>query len=421
MTQKKYYGEQTELALKHFKIGRDVWPKEMIRAQTIVKIAAARANEHAGDLPRNYSRAIQKAAAEILDGTHDNQFPAPLWQTGSGTPFNMNVNEVIASRANEILTGKIHGKAPVHPNDHVNMSQSTNDTVPTAIHIAIATAFHERLLPALSLFERTVAKKSRKFAKIIKVGRTHFQDAVTISLGEEFSGYAAQISFAKNALADAVKTLYQVPLGGTAVGTGLNAPKGYRQDAVSEIRKLTSLPFIPAKNIFENMAQHNRLILVSSALKTAAIALMKIANDIRLMGSGPRAGFAELLLPANEPGSSIMPGKVNPTQAEALMVVCAKVIGNDAAFSTGEMMLSNFELEIAKPLAAHALLDSMILLSDALVSFDTYCARGIEANVKRLKEYEGKSLFAATTMSKTIGYDKAAEMVKKELEKERQS
>jgi len=412
LKKEKYYGRQTKLALTHFAIGEEKMPSGVLKAQAVIKKAAAKTNMRLGVLDAKRGRAIEKAAQEIIDGKFPNEFPLSLWMSGSGTQFNMNVNEVIASRANQILTLRINPSSPIHPNDHVNKSQSTNDTVPTAIHIAAVSAVEGGLLPVLSVLTQTLEKKSRSFRGIKKVGRTHLQDAVTLSLGQEFSGYTDQLRTASKRVLHATKGLYEVPIGGTAVGTGLNTPQGYRKKVIAEINRITGLSMKPAHNLFAAMAAHDALVTFSSSLEGLALSLMKIANDIRWMGSGPNAGLGELLLPENEPGSSIMPGKVNPTQCEALMMVCARVIGNHAAVVHGSAGLSNFELQVAKPLLAHAILNSVRLLSDSTRSFERYGVRGIKANAPRLKETAGSSLFEATKLSQDIGYDKAAEMVK---------
>lgn len=402
------YGKQTELAKEHFKIGTELWPREMIMAQALIKKAAARSNASLGALDKKLARAIEKAADEVIKGEHSEQFPLSLWQSGSGTQFNMNVNEVLAARASQIL-----GDKKIHPNDHVNMSQSTNDTIPTAIHVAALPMIVQKLQPALQILQKSLEGKSREFRGVVKIGRTHLMDAVPMTLGQEFSGYARQVEYAREHLLISSKGLEELAIGGTALGTGLNAPRGYRAAVIREIDALTKLRFKPAKNLFANMAAHDAVVATSGALKVVAITLTKVANDIRFLGSGPRAGFSELILPANEPGSSIMPGKVNPTQSEMLMMVCAQVIGNDAAITAAALALSNFDMQDAKPLFANSLLQSIRLLADAASSFEEHCVRGIVADTKRLYEYAERSLMLVTALNKHIGYDKAAEIAKK--------
>lgn len=416
------YGKQTELALKHFAVGTEKWPVEMIHAQVVIKKAAARVNAKLGVLDTNVAQSIDKAAGEVLSSKYADQFPLSIWQSGSGTQFNMNVNEVLANRATELLARHGNPSSPrllrmdgleVHPNDHVNMSQSTNDTIPTAIHIAALLQLQRELSPAIERLVESFTKKSKEFKRIIKIGRTHLQDAVPMTLGQEFSGYARQLEYALEHLQETSRGLRELAIGGTALGTELNAPKGYRTKIIREINTLTGLKCIPAKNLFANMAAHDAVVATSGALKTLAVAVMKIANDIRWLSSGPRAGLSEITFPANEPGSSIMPGKVNPTQSEMVMMVCAQVIGNDTAITTSAATTSNFEMQASKPLLAHALLQSIRLLADAARSFDEHCAQGIEPNVARLGEYAERSLMLVTALNKHIGYDKAAEIAKK--------
>lgn len=409
------YGAQTKLALKHFHVGIELWPKEIIVAQALIKKAAARTNRELGILDAKISKAIEKAADEVIAGKHTDQFPLSVWQSGSGTQFNMNINEVLASRASKLLRN-VQGRTlekEIHPNDHVNMSQSTNDTIPTAIHIAALVSIVRELLPALETLRRSLEKKSRQFANVVKIGRTHLQDAVPLTLGQEFSGYSRHIEYSREHLEEVNKALLELAIGGTALGTQLNAPKGYRPRVIEHINRLTGLRFKPAQNLFANMGAHDAIVAASGALKSVAMALLKIANDIRFLGSGPRAGLGELILPANEPGSSIMPGKVNPTQSEMIMMVACQVIGNDAAITAGATTLSNFEMQDSKPLFAHSLLQSIRLLADATQSFEHHCVRGIQANKDQLREYAERSLMLVTPLAKRIGYDKAAEIAKK--------
>ncbi|MBN1846128.1 MAG: class II fumarate hydratase [Sedimentisphaerales bacterium] len=404
-----YYGAQTARAVDNFAVGTQRFGPEMIRAHGLVKSAAARVNCRRGRLDARLAGAIEQAAEEVIAGRLDGHFPLVVWQSGSGTQFNMNVNEVIANRAIEILGGRIGSKDPVHPNDHVNLSQSTNDTVPTSIHIAAATALRQRLLPAIQEMQSHLQEQAKSFDKIIKIGRTHLQDATPLRLGQEFSGYAAQLQLAQESLQNALEHLYELPIGATAVGTGLNAPAGFDRDMVEEIRRLTDLPFRPARNKFAGLASHEAIVETSGALKTLAAALLKIANDIRWLASGPRCGIGELTLPANEPGSSIMPGKVNPTQCEMLSMVVCQVFGNDCAVTLAAAS-GNFELNAYKPLLAHALLGSITLLADAIGSFDRKCLVGIEPNLSRIERHLHNSLMLVTALSRHIGYDKAAEI-----------
>lgn len=420
MTRGRYWGRQTELAHTFFKIGPELWPPEMVRAQAWVKIAAARANMRAGKLDQRRGRAIIRAATEVLKGSLASEFPLTIWQGGSGTSFNMNMNEVIAARANEILTRVRDPKTPVHPNDHVNMSQSTNDTIPTATHLAALTVITGRLVPALNALALSLSKKARAFKDIRKVGRTHLQDAVTMTLGQEFSGYAAGIAEANERLLGAVRALSVVPLGGTAIGTGLNTPRGYQKSAVRELSRLSGFKLSSPQNLFNAMATPAPILVASAALKETALALIKVANDIRFLASGPRTGLGEITLPAHEAGSSIMPGKVNPTQCEAVMMVACRVIGNDAAVVSAAALLSNFELVTAKPLFAHTLIESASLLADAVASFDRHAVRGIRVNRARLAHYAAESLGSVTIKSATVGYDETARQVTEAYRKGKQ-
>ncbi|MBI5456925.1 class II fumarate hydratase [Candidatus Kaiserbacteria bacterium] len=403
----KLYGKQTELAIKHFP-GTELWPREMVEAHALVKKAAARTNAALGVLEKKIAKAIEKAADELIAGKHADQFPLSIWQSGSGTQFNMNVNEVLATRANQHLK-----RTDIHPNDHVNCSQSTNDTIPTSIHIAAVLLMSHSLIPRLEALQASLEKKSKQFNSVVKIGRTHLQDAVPLTLGQEFSGYARQVQYAREQLEETSKGLYELAIGGTALGTGVNAPRGFKVLVVKNINTLTGHTFTPAKNLFANMAAHDAVVSTSGALKTIALALMKIANDIRFLGSGPRAGLAELILPANEPGSSIMPGKVNPTQSEMVMMVACQCLGNDAAITAGAATMSNFDMQASKPLFANSLLQSIRLLSEAAESFEKHCVRGIKADTERLRNYAERSLMLVTPLAKKIGYDKAAEIAKK--------
>ncbi len=407
----KYWGAQTQRSLKNFKIGKINVPLQLIHAIGVVKKAAAIINTKFKDLDPKLSKAIQKAADEVISGKLDNHFPLKVWQTGSGTQTNMNVNEVIANRAIEILGGKIGSKKPVHPNDHVNKSQSTNDTFPTAMHIAIATEAHKKLIPAMSKLEKSLAKKMIQFKNIIKIGRTHLQDATPLTLGQEFSGYHMQISKCLARINRALNEIYPLAQGGTAVGTGINTRKGWDRQIANEIKKITKIPFHTAKNKFEALAAHDSIVNFSGTLNTTAVALMKIANDIRFLGSGPRAGYMELILPENEPGSSIMPGKVNPTQCEAVTMVCVKVIGNHNGITMAGSH-GHFELNVFKPLIAHNILQSIDIISDSVNCFVDFCVRGIRPNKKKISELLNNSLMLVTALSPKIGYDNASKIAK---------
>lgn len=408
----KYYGAQTQRALENFRIGREYFPKEFIRAHAIVKKAAAVVNKKLGNIEERIADAIVHAADEVIAGKWDDHFPLVIWQSGSATQFNMNMNEVIANRAIEILGGQIGSKSPVHPNDHVNNSQSTNDTIPTSMHIATVLALKEKLHGPLVDLQKALEQKAEEFSDIVKIGRTHLQDATPLTLGQEFSGYAAQIEQAHEALAPVFKHLSELAIGGTAVGTGLNSKTGYDAMMVEEITAITGHKFKPARNKFAALAAHDAIVELSGALKTLAAALMKIANDIRWLASGPRSGLGELILPANEPGSSIMPGKINPTQSEMITMVACQVFGNDTAIALAGSM-GNFELNVFKPLMAYSILQSIRLLGDACRSFTDKAVKGIKANTKRIEANLGNSLMLVTALNRHIGYDKAAEIALK--------
>ncbi len=408
----RYYGAQTARSLINFKIGGDRFPREMIRALGILKKAAAATNEKLGLLSPDKAALITQAADEVIDGKLDEDFPLVVWQTGSGTQTNMNSNEVIANRAIELSGGEIGSKHPVHPNDDVNMGQSSNDTFPTAMHIAAGEQLNQRLIVAVTKLKRTLQKKSDNYQDIIKIGRTHLMDAVPLTLGQEFSGYVQQLDNGLDRINKSLDGIYELALGGTAVGTGLNTHPEFANRAALAIAKLTNLPFRSAPNKFEALAAHDAIVFASGALKTLAASLMKISNDIRWLASGPRCGIGELFLPANEPGSSIMPGKVNPTQSEAMTMVCAQVMGNDAAINIGGAS-GHFELNVFKPMIIFNLLNSIRLLSDACESFDEHCARGIEPNVPAIAAYLHNSLMLVTALNPHIGYDNAARVAKK--------
>ncbi len=407
----RLWGAQTERSLRNFHIGWERMPIEIVRALGLIKRAAAEVNRKLGSLDGKRAKAIIDAAQKIADGELDEHFPLLVWQTGSGTQSNMNVNEVIANAANVALGGELGSKKPVHPNDHVNMSQSSNDSLPTAMHIAAAIALRDHLLPALKNLQAALDKKAHEFAQIIKIGRTHLMDATPITLGQEFSGYAAQVKSAAARLALAQRELYPLAQGGTAVGTGLNSKPQFAKAFAKRIAQLTRLPFISAPNKFEHMAAHDAYVYVHGAINAAAVALFKIANDIRLLGSGPRSGLGELTLPANEPGSSIMPGKTNPTQAEALTMVCTRVFGNQTTITVAGSQ-GQFELNVFKPVLAYCMMQSIRLLADATQSFSDNCVVGIEANEARIAELMEKSLMLVTALSPHIGYDKAAQVAK---------
>ena len=408
----RLWGAQTQRSLQNFAISGEQQPREIIRALALVKRASAVVNRALGLLDERKTGAVVAAADEVLDGRHPDEFPLVVWQTGSGTQTNMNLNEVIANRASELLGGERGEARLVHPNDDVNKSQSSNDVFPTAMHMAAVEALTTRLLPALAKLRATLAAKSRAFEGIVKIGRTHLQDATPLTLGQEFSGYVAQLDHAEAHVRAALPHLCELALGGTAVGTGLNAPKGYAEAAAAELARLTGLPFVTAPNKFEALASCDALVQAHGALKGLAASLNKIANDVRWLASGPRSGIGELSIPENEPGSSIMPGKVNPTQSEAMTMLCAQVMGNDVAINIGGMS-GNFELNVFRPLVAHNFLQSVRLLADGMVSFNDHCAAGIEPNRARIDELVQRSLMLVTALNPHIGYDKAAQIAKK--------
>jgi len=408
----RLWGAQTERSRRFFRISGERMPLAVVHALARIKQAAARVNAELGLLDGKKADAIQRAAAEVLQGHHDEEFPLVVWQTGSGTQSNMNVNEVLANRASELLGGERGVQRLVHPNDDVNMGQSSNDVFPTAMHIAAARALHGEVLPAIGVLARTLEQKSAAFRGIVKIGRTHLQDATPLTLGQEFSGYVAQLHAAERAAAAALPGLYALALGGTAVGTGLNAHPEFSPRVCALVAKDTGLPFAPADNKFAALAGHEALVFAHGALKTLAAALAKIANDVRWLASGPRSGLGELSIPENEPGSSIMPGKVNPTQAEAMTMLCAQVLGNDVAVNIGGAS-GNFELNVYKPMVIHAFLQSARLLADGMKSFEEHCARGIAANEPRIRELLERSLMLVTALAPHIGYDRAAEIAKK--------
>ncbi|RUR12584.1 class II fumarate hydratase [Legionella sp. km772] len=407
----KYWGAQTERSLHHFNIGKDLMPIELIHAFGILKKAAALTNLELGKLPKDKADLIVKAADEVSQGMLDAHFPLHIWQTGSGTQSNMNANEVISNRAIELAGGIMGSKTPIHPNDHVNMSQSSNDTFPTAMHIAAALAFNKKLIPAVRSLRDALAVKMAAFKDIIKIGRTHLQDAVPLTLGQEFSGYVAQLDSCITRLEEVLPELYELAAGGTAVGTGLNTHPQFASKVAQQVAQLTGLPFITAPNKFAALAAHDALVFAHSAMKTLACALMKIANDIRWLASGPRCGIGELIIPENEPGSSIMPGKVNPTQSEAMTMVCVQVLGNDTAVGIAGSQ-GNFELNVFKPVIIFNVMHSLNLLADTCHSFQEFCAEGIEANHPVIDYYLNHSLMLVTALNQHIGYDKAAKIAK---------
>jgi len=408
----RYYGAQTQRSLNNFKIGGERFHRELIRAYGILKKAAATVNESAGKLDGNLANAIRDAADEVIDGKLDDHFPLVVWQTGSGTQSNMNFNEVIANRAIEMLGGEMGSKDPVHPNDHVNMGQSTNDTFPTAINVAAVEGVTNQLIPELTQLRDSLQAKADAFDNIVKLGRTHLQDATPLSLGQEFSGYASALTHGLSRLEKALDHCYELAMGGTAVGTGINTFEGYGEAAAQEIAKITGLPFRTADNKFEAMGGQDSIVELSGALKTIAGSLFKIANDIRWLASGPRSGIGEILIPANEPGSSIMPGKVNPTQCEAMTMVCTQMMGNDTTIAMAGAS-GNFELNVYRPVIAYNIIQSIRLLSDASSSFREHCVDGIEANEERIHSNLYNSLMLVTALNPHIGYDKAAEVAKK--------
>ncbi len=410
----KYWGASTQRSKKYFDIGDFLVRPVLIKSIAIIKKAAAIVNYKNKDLDKKISGAIIKSANEIINGKLDDNFPLKVWQTGSGTQTNMNVNEVIANRSIEILGGKKGTKKPVHPNDHVNKSQSTNDVFPTAMHIAIALQTRDFLLPSLNELNNSLKKKIREFKKIVKIGRTHLQDATPLSLGQEFSGYQSQLEKSIERIKNSLNEIYFLAQGGTAVGTGINTKKNFDKKIVNEIKKITKLPFKPAKNKFAALAAHDSIVNFSGTLNTTAVCLMKIANDIRFLGSGPRAGYGELILPENEPGSSIMPGKVNPTQCEAVTMVCVKVIGNHNGITMAGSH-GHFELNVFKPLIIHNILQSIKILSDSTKSFSRYCISGLKADKDRIKELLDNSLMLVTALTPKIGYDNAAKIAKRAL------
>lgn len=407
----KYYGAQTGRSLINFPIGDEKMPKIFIESLAILKRSAAIVNKNMGLLDSNIADAIVKAADEVISGKMNDNFPLSIWQTGSGTQTNMNMNEVLSNRAIEIMGGEIGSKSPVHPNDHVNYSQSSNDTFPTAMHIASVKSIHEKLLPALQKLLQELKIKQDKFKNIIKIGRTHLQDATPLTLGQEFSGYVTQIEKNIDRIKASLNNLYQLAQGGTAVGTGINSKKGFAENFAKEVAQYTSLPFVTAKNKFESLAAHDAIIEASGSLNVLAASLMKIANDIRFLGSGPRCGLGEISLPENEPGSSIMPGKVNPTQCEALTMICAQVMGNNVAITVGGAN-GHFELNVFKPMMIYNLLQSINLLADGADSFAQRCITGIVANENKITEIMNKSLMLVTALNPHIGYDNATKIAK---------
>jgi fumarate hydratase, class II len=409
---RSYYGAQTARSLIHFNIGTETMPREIIRGMGILKKASAIVNAELGLMPENIKNLICQAANEVIEGKLDEHFPLRVWQTGSGTQSNMNANEVIANRGIEIAGGTIGSKDPVHPNDHVNMGQSSNDTFPTAMHISAVESIRNALIPAISSLVLSFRKKTNDFQDIIKIGRTHLMDATPLTLGQEFSGYTTQLEYALDRINGCMPRMYQIALGGTAVGTGLNSHKDFPVQVANKIANLTSCPFITAPNKFEALAAHDVIVETSGVLKTIACSLMKIANDIRWLGSGPRCGIGEIILPANEPGSSIMPGKVNPTQSEAMTMVAAQVIGNDTAINVGGAS-GNFELNVFKPVMIYNLLQSIRLLADSCRSFNDHCVVGIEPNRTQIEKHLNGSLMLVTALNPHIGYDNAAKVAKK--------
>ena len=411
----RYWGAQTQRSLHHFSIGdpaRDRMPTEVIRAQAILKKAAAMANREAGRLDPSLADLIVRTADEVIRGELDDHFPLFVWQTGSGTQTNMNVNEVISNRAIELAGGELGTKTPIHPNDHVNMSQSSNDTFPTAMHVAVAMAVVGQLLPAVRALRDALADRAVEFESIVKIGRTHLQDAVPLTLGQEFGAYVAQLDDDLERIEQAMPKLYELAIGGTAVGTGLNAPEGFGEAVASTVADLTGLPFVTAPNKFAALAAHDALVFMSGAEATLAASLTKIANDLRWLGSGPRAGIGELVLPENEPGSSIMPGKVNPTQSEAMTMVAVQVVGNDTAVKVAGSQ-GNFELNVYKPVMVANVLHSTRILADSCRNFCEFCVVGLQPVRERIEEFVNRSLMLVTALSPIIGYDKAAEIAKK--------
>ena len=407
-----YYGAQTARSLIHFDIGTETMPRELIRGMGILKKASAMVNAELGLMPEDIKDLIAKAADEVIDGKLDDHFPLRVWQTGSGTQSNMNSNEVIANRGIELAGGVIGSKDPVHPNDHVNMGQSSNDTFPTAMHIAAVERIRDALIPSLTTLSESFRKKTIEFKDIIKIGRTHLMDATPLTLGQEFSGYTTQLEYALDRINGCMPRMYQIALGGTAVGTGLNSHRDFPVNVAKQIAEITGCPFVTAPNKFESLAAHDAIVETSGVLKTIACSLMKIANDIRWLGSGPRCGIGEITLPANEPGSSIMPGKVNPTQSEAMTMVAAQVIGNDTVINVGGSS-GNFELNVFKPVMIYNLLQSIRLLADSCRSFNDHCVVGIEPNKTQIDKHLNGSLMLVTALNPHIGYDNAAKVAKK--------
>jgi len=410
----RYWGAQTQRSIHHFSIGTtgDHMPIEVVRAFGILKKACALVNLELGKLPRGKADLIVQAADEVIEGKLDDHFPLFVWQTGSGTQSNMNANEVISNRAIELAGGELGSKKPIHPNDDVNMSQSSNDTFPTAMHMAGAHVVVHDLVPSVRALRDALAKRAEEFSDIVKIGRTHLQDAVPLTLGQEFSGYVAQLDADLERIEQALPGLYELAIGGTAVGTGLNSPAGFGEKAAAKIAELTGLPFVSAPNKFAALAAHDALVHAHGALRTLAVSLMKIANDIRWLGSGPRSGLGELELPENEPGSSIMPGKVNPTQSEAMTMVCCQVFGNDVAVTVAGSQ-GNFELNVFKPVMIRNFLHSTRILTDVCRTFREFCVEGLKPNRERISELVGQSLMLVTALTPKIGYDKAAEIAKK--------
>jgi fumarate hydratase class II len=407
-----YWGAQTQRSLTYFAHGHDRMPRSVIRAMGLLKKAAAEVNRDLGSIPPDRAELVIRAADEVIEGKLDDHFPLRIWQTGSGTQTNMNANEVISNRAIELAGGKMGSKTPIHPNDHVNMAQSSNDTFPTAMHIAAAQELNQRLIPAVTKLRDALQAKSVEYREIVKIGRTHLMDAVPLTLGQEFSGYVAQLDYDLKRITMILPDIYELAIGGTAVGTGLNTDPQFAERMANRIAELTGLPFVSAPNKFAALAAHDALVMASGAIKTLACSLMKIANDIRWMGSGPRCGLGELQLPENEPGSSIMPGKVNPTQSEAMTMICVQVIGNDTAIAIAGSQ-GNFELNVFKPLIIHNLLHSVTLLADSCRSFTDYCVAGLKPNLEQLRRNVSESLMLVTALSPHIGYDKAAQVAKK--------
>jgi fumarate hydratase class II len=407
-----YWGAQTQRSMENFAIGGQKMPLAIVHALTLIKKAAARVNAGLGELPQEIADLIEQSSNEVLEGRHDDQFPLVVWQTGSGTQSNMNVNEVIAGRANELAGQGKGGKKPVHPNDHVNRGQSSNDCFPTAMHIATAQAVLGDLLPAIDELSGGLAQQAARHMSLVKTGRTHMMDATPITFGQEVSAYVAQLDIAQSAIRSALPAIYELAQGGTAVGTGLNSPKGFDEAIAKEIASLTGLPFVTAPNKFAALAGHEPLTALSGALKTLAVALMKIGNDLRLLGSGPRAGFAEVKLPANEPGSSIMPGKVNPTQAEALTMLACQVMGNDTTITFAASQ-GHLQLNVFKPVIAYNILESIRLLADGCRNFNKHCVAGMEPDAEKMAAHLEQGLMLVTALNPHIGYDKAAEIAKK--------